>query len=130
VAGPGPLRVLIADDDPRVRRALRALLAGEPDLAVAGEAAAAGEVLARARALGPTVILLDLRLPRAADGLALLPALAEWPIVVLSVRGGLRAAALAAGAAAFVEKGEAPEAVLAALRAAGERPEPGSDRRR
>jgi DNA-binding NarL/FixJ family response regulator len=120
VVGAGPLRVLIADDDPRVRRALRALVEGERDLAVAGEAADAGGVLAQARALRPVVILLDLLLPRVEDGLALLPALAGWPVVALSVRGGVRAAALAAGAVAFVEKGDTPEVVLAALRAAGE----------
>jgi DNA-binding NarL/FixJ family response regulator len=114
-------RVLIADDDRRVRRALRALLEAEDDLVVVGEVGTPTEVLARANALQPTVILLDLQLPTAAQGLALLPRLARWPVVALSVRGGLREPALRAGASAFVEKGAVPEALLAALRAAATR---------
>jgi DNA-binding NarL/FixJ family response regulator len=111
------VRVLIADDDGRVRRALRALLEAEDGLMVVGEAGSPSEVLACAEALRPTVILLDLLLPTAAEGLALLPRLARWPVVALSVRGGLRDPALRAGARAFVEKGAMPEALLAVLRA-------------
>jgi DNA-binding NarL/FixJ family response regulator len=118
VDGGGRLRVLIADDDGRVRRALRALLEAEPDIAVVGEAATAREVRAAARALRPAVVVLDLLLPAAEDGLALVRGLAGRPVVALSVRGGLRGAALGAGARAFVEKGAAPEALLAAIRAA------------
>lgn len=116
--GDGRVRVLIADGDARVRQALRALLEAEPDLIVVGEAATAGETLARARALRPGVILLDLPLPGMADRLAILPALVAWPVVAISVRGGLRDLALRAGAVAFVEKGATPEAVLAAIRRA------------
>lgn len=114
------MRVLIADDDGRVRQALRALLEAEADISVVGEAASSTEVLVSAAALWPSVILLDLLLPDTADGLALLPALVGWPVVALSVRGGLREPALRAGAVAFLEKGIAPEALLAALRVAAQ----------
>lgn len=116
--GDARVRVLIADDDGRVRQALRALLESEPDLIVIGEAVTAGETLARALTLHPGVILLDLQLPGMADGLAWLPELAAWPVVAMSVRGGLRDPALRAGAVAFVEKGGTPEAVIAAIRGA------------
>lgn len=112
------VRVLIVDDDGRVRRALRALLEAEEGLVVVGEADAPAGVLAGAEALQPAVILLDLLLPSAADGLGLLPDLARWPVVAMSVRGGLREPALRAGARAFVEKGAVPEVLPAALRAA------------
>jgi DNA-binding NarL/FixJ family response regulator len=117
-----PLRVLIADDDPRVRRALRAYLEMGRDIAVVGESATAGDVLAQVRVLHPAVILLDLLLPTAEDGLALLATLTDWPVVALSVRGGLRELALQGGAAAFVEKGAAPDVLLAAIRTAGDGP--------
>lgn len=110
------IRVLIADDDARVRQALRALLEPEADLTLVGEAGTADETLAQARALQPGVILLDLLLPDRGTVLTLLPTLAAWPVVAISVRGGLRDVALRAGAVAFVEKGAAPEAMLAAIR--------------
>ncbi|HEU5330567.1 MAG: response regulator [Thermomicrobiales bacterium] len=113
-----PLRVLIADNDGRVRRALRALLAAEPDIRVVGEAATVAEALAQNNALHPALILLDLLLPTADDGLQLVRMLAGPPVVALSVRGGLHGAAFQAGAAAFVEKGSSAETLLAAIRAA------------
>ena len=58
----GRARVLIVDDDGRVRRALRALLEAEDGLVVVGEAGTPAEVLALADALQPAVILLDLLL--------------------------------------------------------------------
>ena len=55
--------VLIADDHAIVRRGLRTLIAGEPDMEVTGEAADGYEVVAQARNLNPDVILLDLVMP-------------------------------------------------------------------
>lgn len=113
--------VLIADDDARVRHALRALIDAEPGIVVVGEAGSVAEVLECDHVLQPGVILLDLLLPRPEEGLKLIDVLSRErgrSVVVISVRGGLRAAALAAGARAFVEKGAAPEMVLSALYAA------------
>lgn len=115
------IRVLIADDDSRVRHAIRAFVEADPSMVVAGEAGSAEEVLKCERALHPSVILLDLILPQAEDGLRLLKFLAQTehrPVIALSLRGSLRAQALEAGACAFVEKGAPPEVLLAALRAA------------
>ena len=115
--------VLIADDDARVRHALRALIDAEPGIVVVGEAGSVSEVLECDRVLQPGVVLLDLLLPRPEEGLKLIDVLSRQrgrSVVVISVRGGLRAAALAAGARAFVEKGAAPEMVLSALYAAAE----------
>ena len=54
--------VLIADDHAIVRRGLRTLIAGEPDMEVAGEASDGYEVVMRARDLHPDVILMDVAL--------------------------------------------------------------------
>jgi NarL family two-component system response regulator LiaR len=58
------IRVLIAEDHAVVRGGLRALLATEPDMDVIGEAADGVEAVAKARALRPDVILMDLMMPR------------------------------------------------------------------
>ncbi len=58
-----PITVLVVDDHPVVRSGLVSLLAVEPDLEVVGEAADGAEALASVKALGPDVVLMDLRMP-------------------------------------------------------------------
>ena len=57
------IRVLLTDDPPVVRAGLRGMLAAEPDIEVAGEAASGPEAVAAARAGEYDVILMDLRMP-------------------------------------------------------------------
>ncbi|MET9295681.1 response regulator transcription factor [Streptomyces sp. NPDC003077] len=59
---PDPIRVFLLDDHEVVRRGLRDLLDGEPDIEVVGEAADGREALARVPALRPQVAVLDVRL--------------------------------------------------------------------
>jgi DNA-binding NarL/FixJ family response regulator len=113
------MRVLLADDQPKVRSALRLLLGQQPDLEVVGEAAEAESLLVQVKELCPDLVLLDWELPGfAADDL--LPALREIcprvTVIALSGRPEARRAALAAGADAFVSKGDPPERLLAAVR--------------
>lgn len=58
-----PIRALIVDDEPLARRRLRQLLADEPDVVVAGEAATGPEAVRQIRAAAPSLVLLDLRIP-------------------------------------------------------------------
>ena len=111
-------RVLVVDDDARVRRALGVLIESSTGLSVVGGASSAAEALGSDEALAPDVVLLDLLLPLAGDGLEALRALTERgrTVVALSIRASLRGPALAAGAVAFVEKGAPPEELLDALR--------------
>jgi DNA-binding NarL/FixJ family response regulator len=113
-----PLRIVIADLDPRVRRGLRALLETQSDMAVIGEADTAARALECATTLHPSVVLLDLMLPTKDAGLAIVRILAahHQPCIVTSWHGSLREAALRMGASGFVEKGDAPEMVFAAIR--------------
>jgi DNA-binding NarL/FixJ family response regulator len=62
------IRVLLVDDQALVRAGLRVLFEGEPDIAVAGEAANGDEALALARHYRPEVVLMDIRMP-GLDGL-------------------------------------------------------------
>jgi DNA-binding NarL/FixJ family response regulator len=58
-----PIKVLLADDMPVVRRAIRGLLEYEPGLEVVGEAADFGQTVQMARELKPQVVILDLHMP-------------------------------------------------------------------
>ena len=122
------MRIFIADDQIKVRSALRLLLEQEPGLRVVGEAAETEGLLAQVEATQPDLILLDWELPNlvginssTGSGSRLLAALrVHCPcLVVITLSGRLEApqAARAAGADAFVSKGNPPERLLATLRA-------------
>jgi DNA-binding NarL/FixJ family response regulator len=57
--GTRPIRVLIADDQPVVRAGLHALLSGEKDIVVVGDASDGDEAVAIAAEVRPDVVLLD-----------------------------------------------------------------------
>ena len=58
------IRILIADDHAMVREGIRSFLQVNPDIEVVGEAADGVEVVEKALALKPDVILLDIMMPR------------------------------------------------------------------
>ncbi len=126
----GTARVLVVDNDARVRAALCALIGSSPGLSVAGEASSTSAAYEAEARLCPDVVILDILLPTAQDGLAVLRHLAATGrvVVALSIREGLRTAALGAGAAAFVEKYAGPDVLLETLREAVARV-PGRDSR-
>ncbi|MGY1617431.1 response regulator [Geodermatophilus sp. SYSU D00691] len=115
------IRVLLADDDGLVRSGLRALLGGEPDLTVVGEAADGREAVERARSLLPDVVLMDVRMPRL-DGVAATREIARWPrrprVLVLTTfdLDEVVDDALDAGADGFLLKRATPEELVAGIR--------------
>jgi DNA-binding NarL/FixJ family response regulator len=116
-----PVRILIAEDDNRVRTALRRFLSASPGLEVVADAANATAALELVRQRAPDVALVDVFLPKAYDGLELLRVLTRErgiPAVAISIQGWVRGRALAAGAHQFLDKDSAPELLIAALRAA------------
>ena len=62
-ASPDALRILIVDDHPAVRRALREMLHQRPQLSVVGDASNGFEAIAHAYTLRPDVILMDVSMP-------------------------------------------------------------------
>ena len=116
------MRIVIADDQDRVRFALRVLLTQQPGLQVVGEASDGEELLARVRAIAADLALVDWELPRLAEAGGL-PALHRsspaLQVVILSSRPGVRQAALAVGGDAFVSKSDPPERLLTVLRRCG-----------
>ena len=115
------LRILIVDDDARVRRALGGLIECAPDLTVVGEAGSTSGARRLDLELGPDVVVLDLLLPQAADGLQVLRELRGRgrPVVAISRMGELGPQAMGAGAHAFLEKhGRDVDDLLDMIRAA------------
>jgi two-component system invasion response regulator UvrY len=112
------MRILLADAQTKVRFALRVLLERQPGFEVVGDAACAEELFAHTAVCCPDVVLLDWSVAgTAADGLmlALRRSCPGVGVIVLSGRPEVREAALAAGADAFVSKGNPPEDLLAAI---------------
>lgn len=68
----GLIRVLVVDDDERVRRMVAIMLSLEDDYEVVGEAADGDEAISATGALQPDVVLLDLEMP-GMDGLLAIP---------------------------------------------------------
>ena len=106
-----PIRLLLVDDEARVRRGLRMCMDGEPDFEVVGEAEEGGAAIALASALHPDIVVLDLRM-RGMGGMEAAGELASARpatcVVILSLQDDVktRAEAMASGAAAFVGKQE------------------------
>ncbi|GAA4560795.1 response regulator transcription factor [Planotetraspora kaengkrachanensis] len=57
------IRVVVADDEMLIRQGFTAILAGEPDIEVVGEAADGVAALAEVRRTRPDVVLMDIRMP-------------------------------------------------------------------
>jgi DNA-binding NarL/FixJ family response regulator len=114
------LRILIADDDRHARAGLRALLTASLACEIVGEAADGEDVVAQVAHYRPDAVVLDLRMP-VLDGMQATRIIKErWPaiiVVALTMYIAHRDAALAAGADAFVSKGDTPTRVIQVLRA-------------
>jgi DNA-binding NarL/FixJ family response regulator len=119
------MRILIADDQAKVRFALRVLLERQPGLQVVGEAVNREDLLAKVGVLRPDLVLLAWELPgNRQSGLPsnLRQACPDLAVIALSGRPEAHGTALAAGVDAFVSKGDPPERLLAAIEQRRKRP--------
>lgn len=113
--------VLIVDDQPAVRSAVRDWLAYDTDLDIVGQAGDGTAALALAQELQPDIVLIDIKMPNL-DGIATATALRQVApqaqVIILTIYDDLasRAMAQAAGVAAFVAKHDSVDALLAAIR--------------
>ena len=121
VTRPGKQRVFLVDDHPLVREWLTALINGQPDLVVCGQAADAPGALSAVAALQPDVAIVDLSLD-GGSGLDLIKDLRihapSAVILVLSMHEENLYAerVLRAGARGYVMKRESTKKILAAVR--------------
>lgn len=116
------IRVLIADDEVLVRRALRTYLERSGEVEVVGEADDGREAVAKARSLAPDVTLIDLRMPHQDGASATAEIRANSPsvrCVCVTTFGSQRAViqAVRAGAHGYVVKDAAPDTIVGAVRA-------------
>jgi DNA-binding NarL/FixJ family response regulator len=117
------MRVLLAEDQPRVRFALRVLLEQQPGVEIVGEATSAQSLLTQIETAHPNLVLLGWELPGLAEIGSLVSLRQIYPgiyIIALSGRPEARRAALTAGADAFVSKTYPPEQLLAAIAGCGD----------
>ena len=105
-----PIRVLIVDDSPLVRRTIEGFLDADPGVTVVGIAADGLDALAKIRDLRPDVVTLDVLMPRL-DGLKVLACvMQESPVRVLMLSSLIQEGAdetlqaLELGAVDFIDK--------------------------
>ena len=114
------IRVLLADDHPIVRRGLRALLAGEPDMEVVGEAGTGLQAVALARQLCPDLVLMDITMPgNGLDATRQIRAICpDTLVLILTVHAeeSYLFRLLKAGASGYVLKSTADEELIKAIR--------------
>lgn len=116
-----PVKIVVVDDHPLIRDAVRAMLAGAPEFEIVGEAESAERALALVAETSADLVLLDLGLP-GMGGLVCLDHLrAAHPDVMVVVLSGeddpqTVEIALRRGARAFVRKAVNPDDLAAALR--------------
>jgi DNA-binding NarL/FixJ family response regulator len=121
--GARPIRVLVADGQPVVRAGLRALLDGEQDMVVAGEAGDGFEAVATADEVRPDVVLVDADV-EGLDVLEVTQRIVDDPrhsgahVMVLAARDSDESlfAALRAGASGFLVKSTDPAELVDAVR--------------
>ncbi len=115
------IRVLIADDHALFRQALRAVLDGEPDLDLVGEASDGEEAIRMAEELAPDVVLMDVRMPNIAGidaARRLKESLPSTKVVMLTVSDDEEDLfdAIKAGASGYLLKEINPDEVARAIR--------------
>jgi two-component system nitrate/nitrite response regulator NarL len=117
-----PIRLLIVDDHPVVRRGIRMSLAQTPRVQIVGEGGDGREALLLARELKPDVVLMDIDMPQM-NGLAVTDLLRrEMPdvkVLILSTysNSDYVMRIIQCGARGFVLKEAAPEEVVQAIEA-------------
>jgi DNA-binding NarL/FixJ family response regulator len=115
------ISVLLADDQPLLRRGFRMIIEAEGDLTVTGEAGDGLEAVDRARQNPPDVVLMDIRMP-GTDGIEatrrIIAANPEIRVLVLTTfdLDEYAFGALRAGASGFLLKDVRPAELVGAIR--------------
>jgi len=115
------IRVLLADDHKVMRQGLARLLQEQPDIEVIAQASDGRRAVELARQVRPDVVILDVSMPRMNGIQATRRLKREMPgvrVIGLSMHdeADVAAAMCEAGAVAYLNKADRPEALLVALR--------------
>lgn len=115
------IKILIVDDHPLVRNGLHQLIEREPDLVVCGEAGGTEQAMSLIRQNVPDLAIIDISMPDG-NGLQLIPRIhAIDPSILILVSSMhdetlLAERSLKAGAMGYINKAEAAEKVVLAIR--------------
>lgn len=118
------MRVLLVDDHPVLREGIKSSLAGTPGVEVVGEVTNGADVLERARALVPDVVLMDLNMPHLSGIEATALLRRELPrvrVLVFTIHHESQyvAQVIRSGAHGYITKDAPPRELVAALRGVG-----------
>lgn len=114
-------KIIIVDDHPLVRNGLRQLIEREPDLVVCGEAGGTEQAISMIQHDAPDLAIIDISMPDG-NGLQLIPRIHTIdPAILILVSSMhdeslLAARSLKAGAMGYINKAEAAEKVVLAIR--------------
>ncbi len=119
------MRVLLVDDHEIVREGLRAVLEGQEDLEVVGEAGSVAEAVRRVGYDNPDVVVMDVRLPDGTGIEACREIRSRWPrvrVLMLTSYADEEAlvSAVVAGASGYVLKRINSDELVASIRKVGE----------
>jgi DNA-binding NarL/FixJ family response regulator len=117
-----PIRILVVDDHPVVRKGVAGLVDGQPDMSIVGQASNGREAIQQFRAHHPDIVLMELLMPEMSGLDALIAIRDEAPdarIIILTTYAGdaqvLRA--LKAGARGYLLKSALHRELLETVRA-------------
>ena len=112
------VRLIIADDNPRARHGLQALLATQPGIEVVASACDGKDAMLQTEVMQPEVVMLDAHMP-VMDGVeATRQIKARWPqirVIILTMYPIYEAYALRAGADCFLIKDGPHEDLVSAI---------------
>ncbi|AEU37410.1 response regulator [Granulicella mallensis] len=116
------IKVLTVDDHPLLREGIAAVIQGEPDMALVGEATNGQEAIESFRLHHPDVTLMDIQMPRMNGIDAMIAIRSEFPnarfIVLTTYQGDVQALrAIKAGAAGYLLKNMLRKDLLDTIRA-------------
>ena len=116
------IKVLIVDDHTLFREGVFAILRGEEDIEVAGEASTGHEAIEQTERLKPDVILMDIQMPDMSGIEATEKILFDHPgigiiMVTMLEDGDFLFAAMRAGARGYILKGADKEEMLESIQA-------------
>ncbi|MBI3927352.1 MAG: response regulator transcription factor [Armatimonadetes bacterium] len=115
-------RVLLVDDHPLVRQGIRAVLEGEPDIEVVGEASTGEEALRMTGSLSPEIVVMDIQMP-GMDGIEATREVKrirpECAVIMLTVNDEemFLVESVQAGASAYVLKEASGDMLVQSIRA-------------
>ena len=117
------IRVLLVYDHPNVRAALRSVLESYPNLTLVGEACDGEEAVRLVHDLSPSVVVMDINMPKLNGIAATIKIKTSYPQVVIvglsvSVTDAHRRAMTAAGATTLISKYMAVEQLYVEIQAA------------